>query len=66
MGVASETAESVGSAGVGGEAGCAGRVVRADRGPSRSCATWQAAWALGMGMTTLDPGGAENREKLGG
>ena len=64
MGVASETAESVGSAGVGGEAGCAGRVVRADRGPSRSCATWQAEGALRMLMNNLDPEVAEHPEKL--
>ncbi len=40
------------------------RVVRADRGPERTCATWAAEGALRMLMNNLDPENAEKPEKL--
>jgi len=39
-------------------------VVRAPRGPSRSCKTWQAEAALRMLMNNLDPEVAENPDEL--
>jgi urocanate hydratase len=40
------------------------RVVRADRGPERTCSTWAAEGALRMLMNNLDPDNAEKPEKL--
>ncbi len=41
-----------------------GRVVRAPRGPERTCKTWQAEAALRMLMNNLDPEVAEHPEAL--
>jgi urocanate hydratase len=40
------------------------RVVRADRGPERTCSSWAAEGALRMLMNNLDPENAEKPEKL--
>src|SRR5438094_778185 len=47
-----------------GEGSRRGRVVRAPRGPERTCATWQAEAALRMLMNNLDPAVAEKPEDL--
>ena len=44
--------------------GSRGRVVRAPRGPERTCSTWQAEAALRMLMNNLDPQVAERPEDL--
>ncbi|VAX39369.1 Urocanate hydratase, partial [hydrothermal vent metagenome] len=41
-----------------------GRVLRAPRGPDRTCKTWQAEAAMRMLMNNLDPEVAEHPEKL--
>ncbi len=40
------------------------RVVRADRGPERTCSSWAAEAAMRMLMNNLDPENAEKPEKL--